>query len=245
MEFLGFSIAELNREALVALVDEALRKKRKMHLVTLNPEMLARQARDARFRAVLLRAEVLVPDGMGIVWGAKFLGKALPGRLPGIELAEALLAEGQKSGWRFYLVGGKEGVAEQAAQRLRKRYPGLQVVGTHHGYFEEDAPVVEAINRANPQVLFLGMGSPRQELWIDQYREVLSPLVFMGVGGSFDVWSGEKKRSPRFLQRLGLEWLWRVLTEPGRLRRVVPAFWRFGILLLRERMRCGWYNGKR
>lgn len=237
MDLFGFSVSELEREAIVNLVGEAVKEGRKIHLVTLNPEMLACQSSNSRFREVLRRAEILVPDGMGIVWGAKFLGKARIKRLPGIELAEALLEKSREEGWGVYLLGGREGVAEKAARALGRKYPGLQIVGTHHGYFQNDSEIVEVINRTGATVLLVGMGAPRQELWIDVHRDALAPFLFMGVGGSFDVWSGEKKRAPFCIRRMGLEWLWRVLSEPGRIRRIVPSFFRFGVLLLRERMR--------
>ncbi|MEN3185970.1 MAG: WecB/TagA/CpsF family glycosyltransferase [Atribacterota bacterium] len=236
MDFLGFSISELEKKAIVDLLSEAVQKGRKMHLVTLNPEMLACQSRNHRFREVLKRAELLIPDGMGIIWGARFLGQTPIRRLPGIELAEALLERGRDEGWRVYLLGGKEGVAEKAAEVLCRRYPGLQIVGVHHGYCADDAQVVRAINQTAATLLLVGMGSPRQELWIDTYRDALIPSLFMGVGGSFDVWSGEKKRAPYFVRRLGFEWLWRVGSEPQRVRRVLPSFFRFGVLLLRERI---------
>ena len=245
MEFLGFSICELDKKAIVGLVAQAIEKRRKCHLITVNPEMLARQSQDGYFREVLLRAEILVPDGIGVVWGARFLGTSKIRRLAGIELAEALLFEGARRNWSFYFLGGKEGIAEKAASSMQRRYPGLQVVGTHHGYFTKDEDVLEDINRLRPQVLLVGMGAPRQEIWIDTHREALTPLVFMGVGGSFDVWSGEKRRAPGIFQGLGLEWFWRLGKEPGRLRRIVPSFWRFGMLVFREWMRKRWYNGKR
>ncbi|MGQ9747329.1 MAG: WecB/TagA/CpsF family glycosyltransferase [Candidatus Caldatribacteriaceae bacterium] len=237
MTFLGFSITTLSRESIVDLLEKAIRERKKTHVITINPEMIARQAQDSFFREVLLQADLLVPDGIGIVWGAKFLYRRSFQRIPGVELAEALFARGCERGFRFYLLGGKEGVVEKAAHLLQIRYPGLQIVGYHHGYFQEDREIVTSINRASPEVLLVGMGSPRQELWIHVHREELVPLVLIGVGGVFDVWSGTKRRAPHLMCILGLEWLFRVFQEPGRLKRIIPAFWRFGVLLLRERFK--------
>lgn len=237
MNFLGLPVTNLSRENIIDFLEKTIRERRKIHVVTINPEMIARQVQNSFFREVLLQADLLVPDGIGIVWGIKFLYGETFRRIPGIELAEALFARGCEQGFRFYLLGGKEGVAEKAAHSLRIRYPGLQIVGYHHGYFQEDQEIVTSINRTSPEVLLVGMGSPRQELWIHVHREKLVPLVLMGVGGGLDVWSGTKKRAPRLWCVLGLEWFFRVLQEPGRLKRIVPTFWRFGVLLLREKFK--------
>ncbi|MDK2896412.1 MAG: N-acetylglucosaminyldiphosphoundecaprenol N-acetyl-beta-D-mannosaminyltransferase [Candidatus Atribacteria bacterium] len=215
-------------------VEEAIRFKRQLHLVTLNPEMVARQSWDQQFREVLQGAELLVPDGVGVVWAARLLGKRIPARISGVDLAEALFSEGSRQGWRVFLLGGSELVVERAYQEIKKRFPLLSIVGFHHGYFSEEKTVVEVINSQKPDIVLVGMGCPRQEFWIARFREQFAASVFVGVGGSFDVWSGLKPRAPRLIQKMGLEWLYRVAREPSRLRRIIPSFGRFGWIVARE-----------
>lgn len=235
--FLGYPFFAGDLEELRGIVEEAVEERRKLHIITVNPEMLV--LRDPIFQSILRDAEIRLPDGIGVVWGARFLRCGDLRRLPGIEVAEALMQWGRERGWRFYFLGARESVVVQVVERVRHRYPDLLVAGFHHGYFTDDAEVLADIKRSAPDVLFVGMGVPRQEMWIARYRDVLPASVFMGVGGSFDVWAGRLRRAPAFFRRLGLEWLWRVVLEPGRVRRVGPAFWRFGLTLLREWWRRG------
>ncbi len=157
--------------------------------MTVNPEMLV--LCDPRFLEVLASAELRLPDGMGVVWASHFLRRGVLRRLPGIEVAEAIMAWGSERGWGFYFLGAREGVAQQAARVMQRRYPGLKICGCHHGYFADDAEVVEDIKRTAPEVLFVGMGVPKQELWIARHREALPVRVFMGVGGEFRCVGGE------------------------------------------------------
>lgn len=235
--FLGYPFFAGTLEELQSIVDRAVQEDRKLHIVTVNPEMLV--FRNADFQEVLRSADLRLPDGIGVVWGARFLRAGNLRRLPGIEVAEALMAWGEERGWRFYFLGARQEVVAQAVANLRLRYPNLSIVGFHHGYFQEDPPVLEEIVAASPNVLFVGMGVPRQEMWIARYRHILPAQIFMGVGGSFDVWGNRVRRAPLLFRRLGIEWLWRVGCEPSRARRVVPAFVRFGAMLLREWWRRG------
>ncbi|HEY8498546.1 MAG TPA: WecB/TagA/CpsF family glycosyltransferase [Limnochordales bacterium] len=211
------------------------------HVVTLNPEMVMQARRDPALAACVREADLVVPDGVGVVWAGRMLGHPMKGRVPGIELAERLLAACSRRGMPVFLVGGRpagpEGpaVAEQAARRLaaRPELAGLVVAGWHHGYFAWDSPeeasLLQALEAARPALLLVGMGSPRQERFIARHRHRLAGCgvrVAIGVGGSFDVWAGRSRRAPPLMRRLGLEWLYRVAREPWRLRRVaaLPAF---------------------
>ncbi|WP_427366138.1 WecB/TagA/CpsF family glycosyltransferase [Candidatus Caldatribacterium saccharofermentans] len=239
VELLGYSFFAGGLEDLRNVVENAVEQGRKLHIVTVNPEMLV--FRDPHFLKVLASAELRLPDGIGVVWASRLLRCGMLQRLPGIEVAEAIMTWGSERGWGVYFLGAREDVVQQAAQVMQRRYPGLKVCGCHHGYFTNDAEVVEDIKRTAPEVLFVGMGVPKQELWIARHREALPVKVFMGVGGSFDVWAGKLPRAPLLFRSLGLEWLWRLLLEPRRVQRVVPAFFRFGLRLLGEKWR-GWYN---
>lgn len=197
-------------------------------VVTLNPEIAMAAARDALLRQAVEAADLVVADGIGIVWAARVLGQPLPGRVPGIELMEALLGEAARRGLRVYFLGARPEVVSEAARRARDRFPGLELVGYHHGYFplEEDEPVLAAVRAAAPDLLFAGMGAERELTWLYRRRAHLGARVAMGVGGSFDVLSGRLRRAPRWVRGLHLEWLYRLLQEPARWRRqrVLPAF---------------------
>lgn len=199
------------------------------HVVaTPNPEIIWRAVRDLHLRQVLNRADLAVADGAGVVWACRLLGCPLPGRVTGIELLERLLALADRNGWRVFFLGAAPDVVEEAAKRVRARYPGLVMSGHHHGYFrpDEEEAVVAAIRKASPQLLFVGMGAPRQENWIDRHAAGLGVPVCMAVGGCFDVLGGRTRRAPVWMRRAGLEWLYRVSREPRRLRRLValPLF---------------------
>jgi N-acetylglucosaminyldiphosphoundecaprenol N-acetyl-beta-D-mannosaminyltransferase len=197
-------------------------------VVTANTEMVMTARRDASLAALLAGAALVVADGVGVVWGSRYLGRPLPARVPGIELAERLLGEAARRRWRVYLLGGRPGIAEQAAARLRTLYPGLEIAGAAHGYFRpaDEPAVVTAVHAAAPTVLLAGLGTPRQERWLARHLSALGAAIAMGIGGSLDVWAGRARRAPRLMQALGLEWLYRLAHEPRRLRRqlTIPHF---------------------
>lgn len=207
-------------------------------VVTLNPEMLFRAQDDAALRDLLNRADLVVPDGHGVVWAGSRLGHSFPERVTGIDLIWALAERGEQEGWRVYFIGAEPGVAEAAAAGVRQRFPGLVVAGTGHGYFaaEELDAVIGRIRAAHPDLLLVALGSPKQEFFIWAHRKELTAPVAIGVGGSFDVLSGRLKRAPQVFQRLHLEWLFRAVQEPGRWRRllVLP---RYVLLVLKEAFR--------
>ncbi len=199
-------------------------------VVTLNPEILVRAQEDPSLRRAILEAELVTPDGVGILWAARRrLGVQLKERVTGVDLSLALLRS--FPGLRVYLLGGRPGVAERAAKRVVEL--GGVVVGFHHGYFgpEEEAKVVEAIAQARPDLLLVGMGE-RQEAFIHRNKPHLGARVAIGVGGTLDVLAGVARRPPLWAQRLGLEWLLRVGLDPKRWRRA-PRLWRFIWLVLR------------
>ena len=199
------------------------------HLViTANVEMVMLARHTPEVQALLARASLVVADGMGVVWGARQLGRSLPGRVPGIDLAGRLCEEAARRGWRVYLLGGRPAVAAEAAARLRERHPRISIAGAADGYFApaQEAAVIRAISDAQPTLLLAALGSPRQERWLDQHLPALGVRLAMGVGGTFDVWTGRARRAPGLLQRLGLEWGYRLIRQPSRFGRqlVIPHF---------------------
>lgn len=197
------------------------------HLVaTPNPEIVNLARADGEFAALLARADLVIPDGIGVVYASRILGRPLKGRVPGIELAQSLMEVMARQKGRLFLLGAKPGVAELAEANLRSRYPGLVICGTHHGYFTDDAPVAAAIRESGAQAVFVCLGAPRQEKWIAQWGEATGASLLLGLGGSLDVFAGQVKRAPEIFQKLGLEWFYRLCRQPSRLGRMarLPLF---------------------
>ncbi len=211
-------------------------------IFTPNTEMLLAAKKDCSLASLLNSAELLIPDGTGIKIASRILNSPIPERLSGIDLAEDLLSIAAHKGSSVYLLGGQKGVAEAAAKNLKCRLPSLNICGTHHGYFDksgkENDLVLEEIRAAAPQILFVCFGFPMQERWIcDNLSSLPSVRLSLGLGGSLDVWSGNKKRAPKALQALGLEWLWRSALEPRRFKIFIeiPEFLYFSIKSVKEK----------
>ena len=198
---------------------------------TPNAVMLDACRREPSLAKLLNRADLSLPDGFGVLAAAARKKHPLRERIAGIDFGEAILKKSAEMGLRVFLLGGKEGVAKTASERLSQKYPGLKICGIHSGYFqkygEENAAVLRRINEANADILFVCFGFPMQERWIDKNLPSLSHLrLLAGLGGSLDVWAGNVKRAPKPLQKLGLEWAWRMAHEPRRLKNL-PAILRF------------------
>ena len=196
------------------------------YAVTPNAEFVQRAEKDEPFRMALNGADLVLPDGIGVVYAAKILGTPLQGRVPGCDFAAALcdwMAGNEK---KLFLLGAKPGVAEQAARNLEQNHPGLSVCGTHDGYFKDDAPVIEAIRASGADVVFVCLGAPKQENWMIEHGPEMGASFLIGLGGSLDVFAGTVKRAPKGWQKLGLEWLYRLLKQPSRIGRMakLPLF---------------------
>ena len=205
-------------------------KRRPGAVFTPNAVMLDACRKDPRLASLLCRASLSLPDGAGVLLAAKRKGTPLRVKVSGIDFGEALLKRAAREGLKVFLLGGKKGVARRAARRLSLKYPSLQICGTHHGYFqgaEAEEAVRSKIIACKPDLLFVCLGFPRQEQWIVQNLPLLPFLrVAAGLGGSLDVWSGDTKRAPKSLQKCGLEWAWRMMLEPRRLKNL-PALMKF------------------
>jgi N-acetylglucosaminyldiphosphoundecaprenol N-acetyl-beta-D-mannosaminyltransferase len=204
-------------------------------ICTANPEFVMRAQRDAAFRAVLQAADLVLPDGIGLLWAARRLGGALPERVAGSDLIYHVAERAAERGWRLYLLGAADGVAARAAARLETRYPGLAVAGTHAGSprAQDEPAQVALIRAARPDVLLVAYGAPQQDLWIARNRERLGVPVSIGVGGAFDFVAGVARRAPAWVQRLGLEWLHRLARQPWRAGRILNAVVAFPVAVWR------------
>jgi len=236
IEFFGIRISNRDLEELLETAQEAITSGGSHLVVTLNGEMAARAFRDPDFLEIVRRAELVVADGVGIVWAARILGSRIENRVPGIEFASSLLALAAENGYRVYFLGARQEAVERAVANCTARHPSLQVAGFHSGYFDssEEERIVAQIREAHVDILLVGMGGGVQEKWIDQHRNLGVPLA-IGVGGTFDVWSGLVKRAPVVVQRTGTEWLYRLIVQPSRIRRVGSIFF-FMFRVLEQRL---------
>lgn len=227
-------------ECMIALA----RGQRNSYVVTANVDHLVRFARDPSVRTLYTSADLVVADGMPVIWASRFLGRRLPERVAGSDLFPALSARAATEGLSIYLLGGAPGTADRAAAILRDRHPTLRIAGTYcpDFGFEKDADecrrMAERIRESRADILFVGVGSPKQENWIAKYRDLTGAKLSIGVGISFSFLCGDVVRAPRWMQRLGLEWLHRLVQEPGRLwKRYLVEDMAFFRMVLRERFR--------
>jgi N-acetylglucosaminyldiphosphoundecaprenol N-acetyl-beta-D-mannosaminyltransferase len=219
-DILGVLVDDVTLDEAVAAGEALLDQGGFHYVVTPNPEFILAAEKDAEFRTVLNRADLSLPDGIGVVYASKILGRPLKGRAPGADFAQKLLDRLSRTGERLYLLGAKPGVAEQAAENLCKAHPGLCICGVHDGYFKEDKPVVEAIRAAQADVIFVCLGAPKQELWMAKNGPACGVKLAVGLGGCLDVFAGNVQRAPEAWQKAGMEWLYRLIKEPSRIGRM-------------------------
>ncbi|MDR0249629.1 MAG: WecB/TagA/CpsF family glycosyltransferase [Oscillospiraceae bacterium] len=226
MDVLGVQIDAVTPSEALDVACRLMRSGSPRYVVTPNPEIIHAATADPQLRQSLNGADLSVADGIGVVRAAKKLGRPLPSRVPGVELAQGLLAYIAAEGKRLFLLGGKPLVAEKAAGELAKRHAGLNICGHCHGYFKEDTPIIEKIRLAAPDVIFVCLGSPLQELFMARNLRHVGSALMLGLGGAIDIFAGTKKRAPALFRGAGLEWLYRFATQPSRLARAgaLPRF---------------------
>lgn len=203
-------------------------------IVTINPEMISAAQKNSDFAEIINSAELVVADGIGVEIGLKILGYKVK-RIAGIDLGKALVEKFTASGKSVAMIGAKPGVVDSAIENLSKEYQNLNVVYSHDGYFDNDEDIIESVISANPDLILVALGSPKQEFFIHNIKEKLSNSTLIGLGGSFDVWAGVVERAPKIYQKLGLEWLYRTLKEPKRFKRIFPTLPLFVLKVLKER----------
>lgn len=205
---------------------ELMDAKKAAYVVTPNPEIVMLARENEALLSAIDSAALVLADGVGVVYGARILGRPLKDRLPGIDFADSLMAQMALRGNSVFLFGSKPGVADKAAEVLASKHPGLIIAGTNDGYFTDDEPIIDKINKAAPDLLMVCLGAPKQELWMQKNAHRLSVGLMAGLGGSLDVFAGTVQRAPEKWQKLGLEWLYRLLKEPTRIKRMIklPLF---------------------
>jgi N-acetylglucosaminyldiphosphoundecaprenol N-acetyl-beta-D-mannosaminyltransferase len=225
---LGMPVDRVTMEQTLAILEDFVKQRTPHLVVTADASGIVQAHGDSEYRAIFLNADLSTPDSVGVIWAAGRQGTPISGRVSGVDLLERVCALSADKGYRLYFLGAAPGVAELAAEKLRLKHPGCNIVGARHGYFpaDSDQVVAQEVAEAKPDFLFVAMGIPRQEKFIRATQHIIGAPVGMGVGGSFDVFSGKAKRAPKLFQRLYLEWLWRLILNPKKISKVkfLPQF---------------------
>ncbi len=212
----------------LALIERYIAERSPRHILTADASMVVTAAADPEFAAIAAKADLVTPDGAGILWASKRRGNPVTAKVSGVVLAERCVELSQTKGWRVFFFGAGAGIAEEARARMLARYPDAQIVGYRDGFFkpEEESDVAARIRDAKPDILLVALGIPKQEKFIDRHRDDLGVPVMIGVGGTFDVFSGAVKRAPVWMQNAGLEWLHRLAANPKKISKVamLPQF---------------------
>ncbi len=230
IDILGVPISKVTMNEAVDKVSEYMKEEGLHAIYTPNPEIVMLAKDNEGFKDVLKKADLIVPDGIGVVIASKIQkGEILEERVPGYDLVQNTMKRANQEGYKYYFFGSKPGVADKAADKMRETYPGIQIVGTRDGYFkkEDEVDIIENINKSGANILLVALGAPKQEEWIEANRDKLVNVkVAIGVGGSLDGMAGIVKRAPMVFQKLGLEWFYRLLKQPTRFKRmlVLPLF---------------------
>ena len=228
VSILGVPVDRISMKKAVEIILGFLRQPEPKIVITADSSGIVQALKDPEYFQLLQTADLVTPDSIGVIWAAKRKGRAIPGRVSGVDLVDRICALSADHGFRIFLLGAAPGVAELAAEKLRLKHPGCLIVGTRHGYFPADSDdlVAHEVAEFKPDVLFVAMGIPRQEKFIKATQGIIRAKVAMGVGGSFDVFSGKTKRAPLLVQKLRLEWMWRVLLNPKKISKAksLPVF---------------------
>ena len=222
------------REAL-AMCDEYILSRKPHHIITLDASMCVMAEHDAKLRKVIEDSDLITPDSVGVLWACKRMGKSLRERVSGVELVEMLCSLSPEKHYRLFFFGSAPGVAEQAAEKMRLKYPGCEIVGTRNGFFTEkdNNDIIMQIQNAKPDILCVALGIPKQEMWISKHIQTLGVPICIGVGGTFDVLSGNVQRAPMWMRKLSIEWLHRLISNPRKIGKVMTLP-KFVMLILRQ-----------
>lgn len=228
IDVMGVAFDNVTMEEALEQAKEILAKDEAQYVVTPNAEIVYEAMQDEAFRGLLNNAALVLPDGAGVVLGSKILKTPLKKKVAGVDFADRLLGHLAETGGSVYLLGSKPGIAELASEKMLAKHPGLTIAGMADGYFKEEAPVIETINMARPDVLFVCLGAPKQEKFMAAHAKELNVKLMAGLGGSLDSFAGTVKRAPKWMIDLSLEWLYRLIKEPkrfGRMLRLPKFLW--------------------
>ena len=222
---LGYPVDLVNIEEALDYAEKAIVAGKGKQVVTINPEMIMQAIENPDLSRILKNADLIIPDGVGVVKILKLLGINNIKRLPGIEFSQGLIEIAVKNGYRLAFLGASNDVISEMLDVFNKKYNNINIVYSHDGYFNDnDEPqLIENLKQANPDILFIALGVPKQEIWVEKYRSEFPSVIMAGVGGSFDVWANRVKRAPLIFRTLGLEWFYRLITQPSRFSRMFPT----------------------
>ena len=226
-------------------IDEAIIKRNHLHHVVVNAAKMVNAQKDFELKKSIVNCDIISADGQSVVWASKFLNKPLPERVTGIDLMDALVALSSKRSYKIYLLGAREEVVKSVVDVYTGRFGNNIIAGYRNGYFnkEEEVEIVKQISDSGADMLFVAMSSPAKEVFLEKYKELITVPFIMGVGGSFDVVAGIVKRAPKWMQKTGLEWLYRVWQEPGRMwKRYLFGNTEFIMMIIKEKMKQSFHH---
>jgi len=227
-EIMGFNFVNNSMDEFVGVIEKRMQSSQKTFIVTANPEIVTYAQLNPSYEDALNKADYIIPDGVGITLASKLLNKPLQERIAGFDFMTELLKVANLHKSKVYFLGTKPKVIDLTVTNVHKAFPNIEVVGFHHGYFSDDElpSIIEEIKVAKPDIVFVGLGFPKQEKWIAQNHHHFNKGIFIGLGGCFNVWAGVVNRAPKFWRNLNLEWAYRIMKEPTRLKRAVaiPKF---------------------
>jgi N-acetylglucosaminyldiphosphoundecaprenol N-acetyl-beta-D-mannosaminyltransferase len=225
-QYFGINVSTLNYEQIIDDLRSRMNQGEQSTIIAVNPEKIITAEKDSNVRELINASTYQIPDGIGVLLASKLKGGDIRSRVTGVDMMERLLRFAAEEDKSVFMYGAKEEVVKTAKENIEAKYPGIQIVGYSNGYEKDHQSLVQRINDSGADILFVAMGSPRQELWIKEHMKNLNVKVFQGVGGSFDVFAGHVKRAPKVYRDLGLEWFYRLMKEPKRLKRqlALPVF---------------------
>lgn len=238
-KFLGYNLYPLTFEETKEKIIGFLKEDKKRIITAINPEKIVRSLSDKKLKEILENSDLLLPDGYGIVVASKILGIGVKERITGIDMYEALLEYGNRANLSIYFLGAKEESVRGVVGRVKKEYSGINIAGFHNGFFNSPEEILDDMKDKKFDILFVAMGTPKQEYFIFDNFKNINAKIFIGVGGSFDVFSGKIKRAPKIIRKLGLEWLYRFILEPKKRFPRVLLLFKFIFLVLKERLKFG------
>lgn len=230
---LQLPVSITNYDEIIEEVKQKIENNQKFSIISINLNKIILANENEEIMKVVKSFDCFIPDGISVVRASN----ELPDRITGVDLFEKICKEHEKINASIFLYGAKRDIVEETRKNLLEKYPGINIVGIEDGYIKDNERLIEEINKSDANIIFIAMGSPKQEKWIYENKDKLKANVFMGVGGGFDVMSGKTKRAPIYIQKMGIEWLYRMLKEPKRLKNV-PLQIKYFYKLKKERRNC-------
>ena len=225
-QYLGVNVITLNYDEIIKDIKKRMEEGLTSTIIAVNPEKVITASKDEQIKTLINEATYQIPDGVGILMASRLKGGRIQSRVTGVDMMERLLKFASDEGKKVFMYGAKEEVVATAKAKIEEKYPSIRITGYSNGYAKDQDELVRKINQSGAEIIFVALGSPRQELWIRDHMKDLNVKVYQGVGGSFDVFAGNVKRAPSFFRKAGLEWFYRLITDPKRFKRqlALPKF---------------------